>query len=384
MQIEYISVNNLVPYENNARLHEDVEIIKSSIERFGFNDPIGIWHDNIVIEGHGRLQACKELGIKEVPCIRLDHLSDEERRAYGLAHNKSTDLSTWDFEKLDLELATLDMDMSEFKFSRHNEFFDNKEFDNSRQEGNDEYNDFIEKFKPKKTTDDCYTPDNVYDAVCTWVESEYNVKRKNFVRPFYPGGDYKSESYKVDDIVVDNPPFSILSEIINYYEEKNIRYFLFAPTLTLFSSSSSSSCAICVNYALLYENGAEVNTSFLTNLENLRFRSAPELYKALKEADSENCKEQKKQLPKYEYPLEVMTSTKLGQFSKYGINFEATKEETKHIRNLDSQKEYDKTIFGSGYLMSRNKTAEREQAEREQAERWTLSDREQKIIDSLE
>lgn len=115
---EMLPVDDLVPYENNARKHgeEDVEAIVNSIKRFGFVDPIGIWKENIIVEGHGRLEAAKKLGMKEVPVIHLDHLTDEERRAYALAHNKTAELSGWDFEKLDLELEDLDFDMSEFGF----------------------------------------------------------------------------------------------------------------------------------------------------------------------------------------------------------------------------------------------------------------------------
>lgn len=120
LQIVYIPVDQLKPYERNARKHtpNDVEKIKASIEKFGFDDPIGIWgKKNIIVEGHGRLIAAKELGYEKVPCIRLDHLTDEQRRAYGLAHNKTAELSTWDFGKLEAELMDLsDFGMSDFGF----------------------------------------------------------------------------------------------------------------------------------------------------------------------------------------------------------------------------------------------------------------------------
>lgn len=118
LKIEYLPINKLKPYENNARKHAeaDIKAIKKSIEKFGFNDPIGIWHDTIV-EGHGRLLAAQELEMAEVPVIRLDHMTDEERRAYALAHNKTAELSEWDFEMLDTELDDIfDIDMSEFGF----------------------------------------------------------------------------------------------------------------------------------------------------------------------------------------------------------------------------------------------------------------------------
>ena len=116
MQIEYVDIDSIKPYENNTRLHsaEQIEQIKSSIQEFGNNDPIGVWHDEIV-EGHGRYQALKELGYKEIPIIRLDNLTDEQRKAYGIVHNKLTDNSEFDFSKLEEELASLNnIDMSKF------------------------------------------------------------------------------------------------------------------------------------------------------------------------------------------------------------------------------------------------------------------------------
>ena len=118
LEIEYVDINSIRPYKNNAKQHprEQIEQIKRSIEEFGMDDPIGIWKDEIV-EGHGRLIACKELGYKEVPIIRLDHLTDEQRKAYTLAHNKLTMNSDFDLDILNRELMSFDtIDMSEFGF----------------------------------------------------------------------------------------------------------------------------------------------------------------------------------------------------------------------------------------------------------------------------
>lgn len=118
LKIEYLPVDSLKPYENNTRKHgkEDVEEIKKSIEKYSFSDPIGIWgDDNLIVEGHGRLMAAKELGMKEVPTIRLDHLTDEERREYAILHNRTAELSEWDFEKLKAEMAELHMDDFDFQ-----------------------------------------------------------------------------------------------------------------------------------------------------------------------------------------------------------------------------------------------------------------------------
>lgn len=121
MKIEQIKIEDLKPYERNARKHEaaDVAAIVKSIEAFGFNDPVGVWGpQNVIVEGHGRVMAAKQLGMTEIPCIRLDDLTDEQRRAYALAHNKTAELSTWDAELLPLELEDLpEIDMSEFGFT---------------------------------------------------------------------------------------------------------------------------------------------------------------------------------------------------------------------------------------------------------------------------
>lgn len=119
MEIIELKLEELTPYENNARMHadKDISVIANSIKEFGMNDPIGIWGEkNIIVEGHGRLLALKKLGYKTAPCIRLDHLSDEQRKMYMLAHNKSAELSEWDFSKLEAELRSLDFDASEFGF----------------------------------------------------------------------------------------------------------------------------------------------------------------------------------------------------------------------------------------------------------------------------
>ena len=392
MKIEQIKIRDLRPYERNARKHAaaDVAAIAESIKAFGFNDPVGVWGpQNVIVEGHGRVLAAKQLGMASVPCIRLDDLTDEQRRAYALAHNKTAELSSWDPELLPLELQDLPMiDMEPFGFSVEqlaNSWFEEHErMDDSRQEGNDEYNEFLEKFELKKTTDDCYTPDKVYEAVASWVEKEYHVKRRNFVRPFYPGGDYQNEKYAPNAIVVDNPPFSILAQILKFYGSHGIRFFLFAPTLTLFSSSSSTACAIPTACSIFYENGATINTSFLTNLEDigLRVRTAPDLNKAVQDASDEVRRAVSKELPKYSYPDEVITSAMVARWSKYGIDYRLRVADSVLIEGLDAQKEAGKAIFGKGYLLSERAAAERA-AERAAAERWTLSQREMAIVRSL-
>lgn len=110
LEIVLLGVDELTPYKNNAKQHprEQIEEIKQSIIDNGFNDPIAVWgENNLIVEGHGRWIACKELGRKKIECIRLDHLTEEQRRAYTLTHNKLTMNSGFDNEILTLELEEL-------------------------------------------------------------------------------------------------------------------------------------------------------------------------------------------------------------------------------------------------------------------------------------
>lgn len=119
LKIEYIPIGELRTYANNAKIHtaEQIEQIKQSIEQFGMNDPIAIWRNNEIIEGHGRLIACMELGFDKVPVIRLDDLSDDERRAYMLVHNKLTMNTDFDFDILQDELMNFTtINMEDFGF----------------------------------------------------------------------------------------------------------------------------------------------------------------------------------------------------------------------------------------------------------------------------
>ena len=120
MEIIKLKIKDLRKYNKNAKVHtqDQIEQIKKSIEQFGMNDPIAVWgKDNLIVEGHGRLEALKELGYEEVECIRLDHLSEEERKAYTLVHNKLTMNTDFDFEMLIKELDEIDnIDMEDFGF----------------------------------------------------------------------------------------------------------------------------------------------------------------------------------------------------------------------------------------------------------------------------
>ncbi len=394
MKIEMLKTDDLIPYENNPRVISEkaVNAIANSIKEFGFKNPIIIDRNNVIVCGHGRAKAAKKLGIKECPCIRADDLTPEQIEAFRLADNKTSELSAWDFSLLDEELSGLkNLDMRLFGFDdiqqAQNEWFENRErFDNENDsEESEEYQEFVEKFEQKKTTDDCYTPDLVYDVICDYVEKTFNVKRNNFVRPFYPGGDYQHEKYPAGGIVVDNPPFSILAEIVDFFIENRIKFFIFSPAMsTLGYLNRGGIQAICTNAPILYENGAIVLTNFLTNLQSddIIARTEPELFKSIDNAVKEIQKELHKELPKYDYPLNLVTSAKLGYLSKYGQKFDIRRSSAYFIRKLDGQGE--SAIYGGGLLISEKAAAEKAAAEKAAAAVFRLSDREKSIIAGLD
>lgn len=217
------------------------------------------------------------------------------------------------------------------------------------------YQAFADKFKPKKTTDDCYTPENVYEAVAEWVAQEYGVARGDMVRPFWPGGDYQAFDYPPGCCVVDNPPFSLLARIMRFYAARGVRFFLFAPTLTLFSGRDVDVTYLPTGVQITYENGAKINTSFVTNLDTCLLRTVPDLYRRVRAENDKNERAMTKQLPKYSYPPHVLTAASAYQLSHYGQAFRLERSDALFIRHLDAMVAEGKgrEIFGGGVSTER-------------------------------
>jgi len=414
---DWIDPEAVVPYENNAKVHtrEQVRAIAESIRRYGWQQDVVITADDVLVIGHGRRLAALEIGC-EMPYHRVgknaDALTSAEIMALRLVDNMVNE-SAWDqrakAEELkaleqELDALGLELDMAAFEIGGGEDWFERRERDgNARQAGNDEYNAFLDKFETPKTTDDCYTPDVVYDAVAGWVAETYGVERERFVRPFYPGGDYQKQQYPAGSVVVDNPPFSLLSEIIRWFNAQRVRFFLFAPGVSLFTAVGEDVEYLPIGVAITYENGAVVNTSFVSNLGEYRIRCEPELYDAVKAANEANLAEQKKSLPKYVYPMEAVTAAQINRLSHYGQAFRVPKAEAFYKNRLDSQKDAGKDAFGGLFLISERAAAERAAAERAAAERaaaeraaaeraaaeraaaerWQLSEDEREIIRGL-
>ena len=120
MQIHEICIHDLKAYENNPRKipEESINAVAASIKEFGFKVPVIIDKDNVIVAGHTRILAAEKLGIEKVPCIIADDLTPEQIKAFRLADNKVSELSGWDFEKLEIELeeSNLSFNMADFGF----------------------------------------------------------------------------------------------------------------------------------------------------------------------------------------------------------------------------------------------------------------------------
>ena len=247
------------------------------------------------------------------------------------------------------------------------------------------YEKFITKFKAAKTTDDCYTPQPIYDAVVDYVFRKGNLPEDTeIIRPFRPNGDYTAEEYPKGAVVIDNPPFSILAKIVRFYVARGIKFFLFAPALTLFSSSSSYCTKIVCGVTITYANKARVATSFLTNIfGDNAIICDNELYRTIKEIDDRLTGELKKELQKISYPDNVVSSALLQRIAKR-ITYVIPASEIKPIKSAGGI-----AIFGGGYLLSSRAAAERAAAERAAAERAAatvvrLTPQELRMIDELD
>lgn len=261
------------------------------------------------------------------------------------------------------------------------------------------YDDFVRKFEPKLTTDDCYTPPAVYDAVLGWVRENCDIEGRKIIRPFYPGGDYVNYPYEDNDVVIDNPPFSIITQIVKHYVKRGIRFFLFAPYLTLLRPARHCT-GIVIDCNVVYANGTNVNMSFVSNMfGDCALMTAPDLRRRIIVANESSST---KSLPKYVYPANVLTATMMGNLCRHDVTFSIGHASCKIIAKLRSQG--NKDIFGGGYLISEKKAAEKKAAEKRAAKNkvakkiaaekeaaemaaaivWDLSDEEREIISRLE
>lgn len=220
----------------------------------------------------------------------------------------------------------------------------------------EDYEGFVKKFEAKKTTDDCYTPPTIYEIVKDWTVKRFGLNGAKIIRPFKPGGDFINEDYSGDCVVIDNPPFSILKKICDFYNARDIRFFLFCPAL----SSIYKGCTyVAVNVFITYENGAKVNTCFVTNLANdLIAMTAPDLSKSLNEENKRLVKQDKKVVSKLAYPPQVLRAFDLQRLARCGVHFGVRASE-----GAVRSKVCDYNSFGSSVLLSDEATVKRIKAE---------------------
>lgn len=216
----------------------------------------------------------------------------------------------------------------------------------------EDYQTFIDKFKPKLTTDDCLTPPEVYNAVLEWINDNIcSLEGKRILRPFYPGGNFTAEEYTPDTVVIDNPPFSFFAKIQSWYNERNIKYFLFSPGLTAFNSNRGMNTTVLIGNPVIFSNGAKVNIAFKTNMaDDTAIILSPTLDNAIKEAQQQN----KSNAPKLVWPDNIQNSARLKAYIKrlrsdYKIQ---------HEECVFTSKACGRSIFGGGvYLNSRHTSA---------------------------
>lgn len=204
---------------------------------------------------------------------------------------------------------------------------------------NETYEEFVNKYKQKLTTDDCYTPPKIYSIILEWVKKYYGVNER-MIRPFNPNDDYKKYDYS-NAVVVDNPPFSKLAEIIDYYLDNNIKFFLFAPGLTCFNylAKNRKVCILPIHVPITYENGARIPTSFVTNLENNAININAELYKLI--SDYYDYKSRRK----VKHSCDYICVGNCNVLAKRGIDLKI-KSFKEFVRKKDNI-----AIFGGGVLL---------------------------------
>lgn len=220
-----------------------------------------------------------------------------------------------------------------------------------------DYESYVAKFTENpKTTDDTFTPRDVYEAVLKYVGEVVDLTGKQILRPFYPGGDYENAIYPENGIVIDNPPFSIFTEIVKFYTATGIPFFLFGQGKTIMCCVKYCT-AVIVTDLLTYENGARIYTNFASNLfGDTIIMTAPRLNDLIFSCPSQNVKAN---LASYNYPPELLSFSQMQTICRGGVEFAVKRSECQIVKNLDN---HPKSLFGEHILLSSAKAEEKESA----------------------
>ena len=254
-----------------------------------------------------------------------------------------------------------------------------------------DYESFLAKFADNpKTTDDCFTPKDVYEAVVKYVGTVIDMSDKVVLRPFFPGGDYENAEYPENGVVIDNPPFSMFLPIVKFYTARDIPFFLFGPGMTIVWASKYCT-VLCINNNIVFENGASVACNFASNLfGDIVAMTAPLLSELIAKCKSQNTKQKQSQ---YIYPANMLCVSDLQAICKGGIDFAVKRSETHMIDKMDLHPKKC-NIFGTRFLISDHVVSMKEEAleasrqAQAQAQAGTfveieLSQREKRIVERL-
>lgn len=198
-----------------------------------------------------------------------------------------------------------------------------------------------QKLKKKTATDDCMTPPAVYSAVVAWAVNRYGYQGRPIVRPFWPGKDYKTMAYPEGCVVIDNPPFSIMSELLRFYTARGIDYFLFANGMTVLGCPCKSH--VIVGTQIIYDNALVLNTAFVSSQGPL-IEVSPELADAI-----DTAQQKAKTTPKkpYKFDPHIISIGKLLQIARRGEAY--TCERGHFVRKLDAGPPGG--IYGAGFIV---------------------------------
>ena len=244
-----------------------------------------------------------------------------------------------------------------------------------------DYASFVAKFTEQpKTTDDCYTPDDVYNAVVEYVGTITDMNGKCILRPFYPGGDYENAEYPDNGIVIDNPPFSMFTKIVRWYLANDVPFFLFGNGMTIMQVCKYGATAVITGASIKFHNSAEVGINYATNLlPGMMAVTAPTLAEAIEACPSQN---QKANLPKYKYPDNVISTSMLQTIANGGIEIGISRAASITIGGLDNHPKGKGALFGDHILAAQ--AAAKAAAQAAARIPIQLSEREIKIISTLE
>ena len=241
-----------------------------------------------------------------------------------------------------------------------------------------DYESFISKFTENpKTTDECWTPQDVYEAVVRYVGEIVDLTGKEILRPFYPGGDYVNAEYPENGVVIDNPPFSTFTKICRFYSNANVPFFLFGPGLSI-SSCCRYCTAVIVADQIKFTNGAKVRCNFATNLMgDTLITTAVNLTRYISQCPSQD---EKVNLPSYVYPEEVLSVSDFQTIAKGNEDFSLTRSDAIIIKSLDLHPKKS-GLFCEHFLA---KKAAAKKAAAKKAVHLELSAREKRLVEELE